>query len=198
MGTTTRRVGTVVAGIGAGAVFIAGVAVATGAPSQRYSGCLSKPQKIIYNVGVNGPSAPHCKVGDAAIKWNQSGVRGPAGPRGATGKRGLTGHTGPRGPAGPAGSPSGLYGTGTQAAAEGHGQTCTLGEILLTASAVAVGLPAKGQTLAISQNTALFSLIGTTYGGNGISTFKVPDLTAEAPNHMTYSICVAGIYPTTS
>src|SRR3954447_11855910 len=108
MGTTTRRVGTVVAGIGAGAVFIAGVAVATGSPSQRYSGCVSKPQKIIYNVGVNRTSAPHCKAGDAAIKWNQTGVRGPAGPRGATGKRGLTGlrgHTGPTGPAGPSGSP---------------------------------------------------------------------------------------------
>jgi microcystin-dependent protein len=34
----------------------------------------------------------------------------------------------------------------------------------------------NGQTLSISQNTALFSLIGTYYGGNGTSTFQLPDL----------------------
>lgn len=33
-----------------------------------------------------------------------------------------------------------------------------------------------GQLLPISQNTALFSLLGTTYGGNGTSTFALPDL----------------------
>lgn len=33
-----------------------------------------------------------------------------------------------------------------------------------------------GQTLSISQNTALFSIIGTTYGGNGTTTFQLPDL----------------------
>ncbi len=33
-----------------------------------------------------------------------------------------------------------------------------------------------GQIMAIPQNTALFSLIGTTYGGNGSSTFGLPDL----------------------
>ncbi|MDQ1142633.1 phage tail protein [Pedobacter agri] len=34
----------------------------------------------------------------------------------------------------------------------------------------------QGQTLPISQNTALFSLLGTTYGGNGQTTFALPDL----------------------
>lgn len=34
----------------------------------------------------------------------------------------------------------------------------------------------QGQILPISQNTALFSLLGTTYGGNGITTFALPDL----------------------
>ena len=33
-----------------------------------------------------------------------------------------------------------------------------------------------GQLMAINQNTALFSLLGTTYGGNGIQTFALPDL----------------------
>src|SRR4051812_21193521 len=39
----------------------------------------------------------------------------------------------------------------------------------------------NGQLLAISQNTALFSLLGTTYGGNGISTFALPDLRGRVP-----------------
>jgi microcystin-dependent protein len=34
----------------------------------------------------------------------------------------------------------------------------------------------QGQTLSISSNTALFSLLGTTYGGNGTTTFNLPDL----------------------
>jgi microcystin-dependent protein len=34
----------------------------------------------------------------------------------------------------------------------------------------------NGQTLAINQNQALFSLLGTTYGGNGVTTFMLPDL----------------------
>jgi microcystin-dependent protein len=39
----------------------------------------------------------------------------------------------------------------------------------------------QGQTLAISQNTALFSLIGTYYGGNGTSNFQLPDLQGRVP-----------------
>src|SRR5881227_2966262 len=38
-----------------------------------------------------------------------------------------------------------------------------------------------GQILPISQNTALFSLLGTTYGGDGKSTFALPDLQGRAP-----------------
>src|SRR5215217_2358507 len=40
-----------------------------------------------------------------------------------------------------------------------------------------------GQLLPISQNTALFSLLGTTYGGDGKSTFALPDLQGDAPMH---------------
>ncbi len=40
-----------------------------------------------------------------------------------------------------------------------------------------------GQLLPISQNTALFSLIGTTYGGDGRSTTGLPDLKGRAPMH---------------
>lgn len=39
----------------------------------------------------------------------------------------------------------------------------------------------EGQTLPLSQNTALFSLLGTTYGGDGKSNFKLPDLRGCAP-----------------
>ena len=38
-----------------------------------------------------------------------------------------------------------------------------------------------GQLMAISQNTALFSLLGTTYGGDGRTTFGLPDLRGRAP-----------------
>jgi microcystin-dependent protein len=38
-----------------------------------------------------------------------------------------------------------------------------------------------GQTLAINSNTALFSLLGTTYGGNGQTTFCLPDLRSRVP-----------------
>lgn len=53
-----------------------------------------------------------------------------------------------------------------------------LGEI----RAFAIGFAPKnwaqcnGQLLPVAQNTALFSLLGTTYGGNGVSTFALPDL----------------------
>src|SRR4051812_10493680 len=40
-----------------------------------------------------------------------------------------------------------------------------------------------GQLLPISQNTALFSLLGTTYGGDGKSTFALPDLQGDAAIH---------------
>jgi len=40
-----------------------------------------------------------------------------------------------------------------------------------------------GQILPLSQNTALFSLLGTTYGGNGLSTFALPNLQGRAPMH---------------
>src|SRR5438132_8790040 len=40
-----------------------------------------------------------------------------------------------------------------------------------------------GQILPISQNTALFSLLGTNYGGDGKSNFALPDLQGSAPLH---------------
>ncbi len=72
-----------------------------------------------------------------------------------------------------------------------------LGQVYLTAA----NFPppgtafADGQILPINQNTALFSLLGTTYGGNGQTTFALPDLRNEAPNGTNYVIALYGIYP---
>ena len=43
---------------------------------------------------------------------------------------------------------------------------------------------ANGQFLPINQNQALFSLLGTAYGGNGQTTFALPDLRGRVPIHM--------------
>jgi len=42
----------------------------------------------------------------------------------------------------------------------------------------------NGQTMPINQNQALFSLLGTTYGGNGMTTFALPNLQGKVPVHM--------------
>jgi microcystin-dependent protein len=42
----------------------------------------------------------------------------------------------------------------------------------------------NGQLLAINQNTALFALVGTFYGGNGTTNFALPDLQSRVPLHM--------------
>ncbi len=44
-------------------------------------------------------------------------------------------------------------------------------------------LSCQGQTIAISENDTLFTLIGTTYGGDGQSNFRVPDLRGRTPIH---------------
>ncbi|WP_280549096.1 tail fiber protein [Halomonas sp. 11-S5] len=55
----------------------------------------------------------------------------------------------------------------------------------------------EGQELQIEQNTALFSLIGTTYGGDGRTTFALPDLkTNSLDRNLHYCIALQGIYPT--
>jgi microcystin-dependent protein len=51
-----------------------------------------------------------------------------------------------------------------------------------------------GQVMTIAQNSALFSLLGTTYGGDGVSTFALPNLKAPDAN-MHYCIAVQGVYP---
>lgn len=50
----------------------------------------------------------------------------------------------------------------------------------------------EGQTLAIAQYTALFSLLGTTYGGDGVTTFKLPDLRGAFPTQCSN---IGGTHP---
>ena len=54
----------------------------------------------------------------------------------------------------------------------------------------------NGQLLQIRNNTALFSVIGDTYGGDGKTTFALPDLTKQAlVKGSRYIMCIEGIYP---
>ena len=54
----------------------------------------------------------------------------------------------------------------------------------------------NGQLLPINQYTALFSLLGTTYGGDGQTNFALPKLDAGTlQSGLNYLICVNGIYP---
>ena len=54
----------------------------------------------------------------------------------------------------------------------------------------------EGQLLRISENTALFSLIGTMYGGDGRTTFALPNLKGKEPApNMRYCIAMQGVYP---
>jgi microcystin-dependent protein len=49
----------------------------------------------------------------------------------------------------------------------------------------------EGQLLPISENETLFQLIGTTYGGDGQSTFALPDLRGRAPMHLSSANVIA-------
>ncbi len=119
-----------------------------------------------------------CPKGTTAVSWNTTGPQGPAG---TTGVFGTTTNTGP----------------GDDAASNPY---CYIGQIVLSAGRTAPpgSVPASGQTLYINENQALFALLGVMYGGNGTTTFKLPDLRKSAPNGLTYSICVTGIYPPAS
>jgi len=56
----------------------------------------------------------------------------------------------------------------------------------------------QGQLLPIAQNTALFSLIGTTFGGDGVTNFKLPNLTEHKDASgaaLKWIIALVGVYP---
>jgi len=62
-------------------------------------------------------------------------------------------------------------------------------------------MEAKGQTLLISEHQALFALLGTTYGGDGRTTFNLPRLffvPSSTMAKMKHCIVVQGIFPSRS
>lgn len=74
---------------------------------------------------------------------------------------------------------------------------CTIAEVSLFAGNFAPRETAftHGQLLPISTNTALFSILGTMYGGDGETTFGLPDLRGLEPEGVNYVICLQGIFP---
>ena len=58
-------------------------------------------------------------------------------------------------------------------------------------------LPCNGALMAIDENTVLYSLIGTTYGGDGKTTFALPTLAPVTPQGPGYYIAIFGVAPPT-
>jgi len=165
-----------------------------------------------YLLTVQNATTGLLGIFDATIgQVGPTGPPGPAGPAGASGPPGPTGPTGPAGPTGPPG-PSGKIPanlTTLSNALSTNGGTAfgynkisaacpnmNIGDVLLSVNSYGQGaLPADGRLLAISDYPALFDLIGTLFGGDGKSTFALPDLRPFAPQLLQYSICVEGNYP---
>jgi acyl dehydratase len=102
--------------------------------------------------------------------------------------------------------PSGNFGDSSLSFGQGNqtGATCTVGEVVLDAGVVYANnwLPADGRVIPIAGNTALFSLVGITYGGNGTTNFGLPNLSYLDPRSQgngsaapQYIICVSGTFP---
>jgi hypothetical protein len=151
------------------------------------------PAGVDGAVGATGPAGPQ---GEEGLPGEQgpAGADGADGATGPVGPQGEQGLEGPEGPQGPAGTQA-LFGTDTNQGEYGRGHEGTLGQIILSATDVVNGLPCNGQILPIAQNSALYALLGTKFGGDGRTTFALPDLRAVAPNGLTYSILIQGVFP---
>ena len=134
------------------------------------------------NIFVNG-TVGEVLIDVAGYNIPGSGVPGPQG------------DVGPQGPQGPIGPGADQFGTNPNSVAAGRIYDCVIGELKLFAGIVGEGIPAEGQLLQIAGNTALFSVMGTNFGGDGRTTFGVPDMRPAAPNGTAYYLCDAGIFP---
>lgn len=131
-------------------------------------------------------SAANCKPNETALSWAISGPRGPP----ATIPTNLT-------------NISNDLSTNNGVAALGaeyfHSDGCAnlnIGDVLLSVNGYGTGaLHADGRILPINGNTALFSLLGTTFGGDDKTNFALPDLRAFAPYGIQSSICTTGLFP---
>ena len=148
------------------------------------------PQGLQGEKGDQGATGPQGVQGIQGIKGD-TGATGATGPQGPAGPKGDTGDTGPQGPPGVV---TGV-GTGTNAGyLSNEPAECIVGQIILSAGA-SLGLPCNGQLLMINEYMMLYAVIGNKFGGNGSSTFALPDLRGVAPDYMTYSICTNGTFP---
>ena len=137
--------------------------------------------------GATGAAGAPGPTGPAAT--GIAGAPGTAGAQGPAGAAGATGATGPSGNAGIFGSYSLLV---TPTAGSASGPQCAVGEIVLIAGPVYPNnyLPADGRIIPINGlYGALYQQIGPHYGGNGLTSFALPNLTAAAPNDTQYLIC---------
>lgn len=143
--------------------------------------------------GKRGPRGPSGKTGKRGPRG--LGKRGPPGPRGLRGPQGPTGPQGLRGPPGVQGLPGSDGPTGPQGP-EGLNKPF-IGEIRFFGGNFAPRDWAfcEGQLLSINDNPALFSILGTNYGGDGRTTFGLPDLRSHRPADVNYIIALQGFYP---
>lgn len=173
-------------------------------------------------IGQVGPTGPQGPVGPMGPPGSQ-GPPGPAGAPGAQGQQGPAGPAGETGPAGPSGptGPAGLTGppgpsgtvpanlTTLSKALSTNGGTAfgvnkisgacpnmNIGDVLLSVNPYGQGaLPADGRLLNITDYIEAFAILGTLFGGDGKTTFALPDLRPFAPQLLQYSICVEGNFP---
>ena len=125
------------------------------------------------------------------------GAAGPAGDAGPAGAMGLPGNTNPTVTAF-----VDRFGDGGAIGTDDTvGAGCFNGGFLAQVFLFAGNFPpsgaafAHGQLLTISSNTALFSLLGTNFGGNGTTNFALPDMRGLEPAGINYCICTSGIFP---
>ena len=184
--------------------------------SGKYSASFEVAIGQIGPVGPQGPSGPKGPPGmqgpqGPAGPSGATGTQGPAGPTGATGPAGPTGPTGPAGSTGPQGPPATIPANlntlstalstngGTAFGYSKVSAACTgmnIGDVFLSVNSYGqAALPADGRLLPIIGNQALFQLIGTLFGGDGKTTFALPDLRPFAPQGLQYSICLEGVFP---
>jgi hypothetical protein len=169
--------------------------------------------------GATGPAGPKGATGATGPKGT-TGATGPGGPKGeqgpvgATGPKGSTGAAGPTGPQGPQGPPgkgivpANLTALSDQLSTNGgvaytgpstfvyDSSLCMIGDVILSVNGYGENaLPADGRLVLIATYNAAFQLLGTNFGGDGSTTFGLPDLRAFAPQGLQYSICLVGIFP---
>lgn len=58
--------------------------------------------------------------------------------------------------------------------------------------------PCEGQMLPVNENGALFALLGNRFGGDGRTTFALPDLRKTAPPNLQFCIAIVGMFPSFS